>query len=88
MAGILNSALAGDRIHRYKAELGGIALHPFKIIAVAPVIISLEGKTGGTDGLQVVVKVSTAEPVIIVAGAVFRDPQGAGQNFLQFASIY
>ena len=34
------------------------------------------------------IDIAAAETVIIVASAVFRDPQGAGQNFLQFCGAF
>ena len=51
-------------------------------------VIALKGQIGCIDRFQMLIEIAAAEAVMVIAGAVFRDPQGAGQNALQHGGTF
>ena len=82
-AGTLDRARLSSVIDVDEAKTGAFSLKPFKIVAEAPVILPLERQTGAEHGPQMLVNIPGTEGVLIVAGSVFRDPDGTLQKLFQ-----
>ena len=69
-----------------QAEPGRRALQPLKIVAEAPVIVPLHRKARITQGLEMLIDQAAAIGIAVVAGAVFRDINGQGQEAIHPAA--
>ena len=83
LAAALDGALLGLVVHVDQAEAGGGALDPLPVVAEAPVVVALNGEVALAQGLQVLGDVAGAEAVCIVAGSVFGDIDGTGEEVVE-----
>ena len=76
-------ALLGIVVHMDQTEAGRIALHPLEVVTEAPMVVPLHRQIAQAQSLQMLGDIPGAEGILIVAGAVFRNPDGTGQQIMQ-----
>ena len=60
-------------IEMHKTKAGSKALQPFEVIHKAPVVIAGDGQTTFRKNLEMLIKITTAERIIIIGRTVFGD---------------
>ena len=63
-------------IEMHKTKAGSKALQPFEVIHKAPVVIAGDGQTTFRKNLEMLIKITTAEHIIIIGRTVFGDVNG------------
>ena len=63
-------------IEMHKTKAGSKALQPFEVIHKAPVVIAGDGQTTLRKNLEMLIKITTAERIIIIGRTVFGDVNG------------